>query len=142
MRLTEVPADVALEEELGRGVASSKGAARAKRSRVPFREFLPQSGETNISVDRLSVAPLNDALAIAEARDTARGRTFYGWVVVTAESAGENGRQVVASPVYDNPYHADIVLPQSVAQDRDSQKRHAQELADSSRWRGIPEQMT
>ena len=139
MSFIGVPEGIALEEELGRGISSKKSA---KRSRIPLHAFLPPKGETNISVDRLSVAPLNEALAIAEARDTARGRTFYGWVVVTAESAGENGRRAVASPMPDNPYHADIVLPQSVAQDRDSQKLHAQELADFSSWRGVPEQMT
>ena len=53
-----------------------------------------------------------------------------------SEDAAGNGRRVVASPILDqNPYHADIVLPSVVAEDREEQKRHAQELADMSRWR-------
>ena len=38
---------IATEEELGRGVSSRRNAARARRSRVPFHEFLPPQGETN-----------------------------------------------------------------------------------------------
>ena len=138
MSFAEVPKDIALDEELGRGVASSRDAPRGQRTRVSLYAFLPRAGETKISVDRLSAAPSDEALAIAEARDATRGRTFYGWAVVPAEAAGDNGRWVDASPMPGNPYHADIILPQSIAHDRDAQKRHAQELADSSSWRGVP----
>ena len=65
----------------------------------------------------------------------ARGKTFYGWAVIDAETAASNGRQVTASPQLDNPYHADIVLPDAAVEDREEQKRHAQELADASIWR-------
>ena len=65
-------------------------------------------------------------------------KIFYGWAVVTTEEASSNQRQVIASPLPTNPYHADIVLPSLAAEDREEQKRHAQELADASRWRDRP----
>ena len=135
MSAVEIPANVASQEELGRMISSSKSAARARRSRLPFTEFLPPPGRIDISVDRLSIAPADEAFANADGSADARGRTFYGWAVVTAESACGNKRRVVASPIPDtNPYHADIILPEHVTGDREEQKRHAQELADLSRW--------
>ena len=68
----------------------------------------------------------------------ARDATFYGWALVSADEAGRNARQVISSPVCSNPYHADIVLPEATAEDREEQKRHAQELADASHWRSRP----
>ena len=137
--MVKVPEDIAPEEELGRGVFSSKNANRAKRSRVPHHVFLTRPGEINISVNRLSVAPPNEALRIADRVAGRRDATFYGWAFVNAERAGINARQVVSSPLPgSNPYHADIVLPKLVAEDREEQKRHAQELADASRWRERP----
>ena len=135
MSSVEAPVDIAPREELGRMISSSKSTARARRSRLPFTEFLPPPGRIDISVDRLSVAPVNEALANADGLAAARVRTFYGWAVVIAESASGNGRRVVSSPIPDaNPYHADIILPEHVIGNREEQKRHAQELADLSRW--------
>ena len=133
----DIPESVNPSEELGRGVSSSRIARRARRPnfQVPFNVFLPPRGERSISVDRLSVAPHDEAVAIADSRDAARGRTFYGWAVTTGFAVTDNGRRIVASPIPDvNPYHADIVLPENAAHDREEQKRHAQELADASRW--------
>ena len=133
----EIPESIAPGERLGRGVSSSRIARRARRPhfQIPLTVFLPPRGESTISVDRLSVAPHDAAATIADRRDRERARTFYGWAVITAEAATYNGREVVASPIPDvNLYHADIVLPQNVALDREEQKRHAQELADASYW--------
>ena len=95
---------------------------------------------TEISVDRLDLAPPAEAAAAALRIANERGPTvsFYGWAVVIAQEAGADGRQVRASAKPDNPYHADIVLPDLAAEDREEQKRHAQELADSSSWRERP----
>ena len=128
-------AGIAHDEELGRGVFSSKQAKRAQRSRVPYHVFLERSGCTHISVDRLTMPSAEDAEVIAGRVAEARDSTFYGWAVVTAAEAQKNDRRVVPSPLPDNPRHADIVLPQAVTDDREEQKRHAQELADVSRWR-------
>ena len=97
--------------------------------------FLEKEGEARLSVDRLNVAPPAEALEIAEGVAESRNATFYGWAVVAAELAHTNGRQVFATPQLGNPYHADIVLPDPAVEDREEQKRHAQELADSSIWR-------
>lgn len=128
-------AAVALDEELGRGVFSSKNAKRAERSRVPHHVFLERPGRINISVDRLALASAEQVERVAEAMAEARGAVFYGWAVVTADRARESGRRVVSAPLPDNSRHANIRLPQAAADDREEQKRHAQELADASGWR-------
>ena len=135
----EAPQKIEDAEELGRGVFSRRNAERARRSRVPFRAFLEKQGETKISVDRLSAAPPEEVAGIASAVGEKRGAPFYGWAFLTASRARENGREAVASPIADNPHHADIVLPQAAAEDREEQKRHAQELADASSWRERPD---
>lgn len=135
-----VPDQVGPDEELGRSVFSSKQANRASRSTVPHHVFLTKEGETWISVDRLSVAPQSEALALAQAAGRDRDRTFYGWAEVNATAVRRSGRNVVATPVHGtNPYHADIVLPDAASADREEQTRHAQELADASRWRPRPD---
>ena len=126
------------QENLGRGVFSSRNRDRARRARVPHHVFLEREGRTTISVDRLDLAPLAEAAATALRVAHDRGATFYGWAVVTARKAGADGRHVRASAQPDNPYHADIVLPDLAAEDREEQKRHAQELADVSSWREHP----
>lgn len=87
-----------------------------------------------ISVDRLSMAPQTVAKAVAMAVAQARGATFYGWAVIAASDASDNGRKVHCTPQLDNPYHADIELPELARHDSEAQKQHAQELADASRW--------
>ncbi|MYD60046.1 MAG: hypothetical protein F4W91_03300 [Gemmatimonadetes bacterium] len=133
-----IPNNIAPEEDLGRSVFSSRDAKRARRSRVSLNAFLEKEGQTDISVDRLSIAPEEEAVAIADNVGTARNRTFYGWAVVTAEEARRSEREAIASPLKNNLYHADIRLPELTAEDREEQKRHAQELADISRWRERP----
>jgi len=130
-----IPEHLTREEELGRRVYSSKSARRAERSRVPFHEFLEIPGEVLLSVDRLSIGPPNKVTGIAVQDGVARGKTFYGWAVLTVEQATRDGREATASPLPNNPYHADIRLPSPADEDREVQKQHAQELADNSRWR-------
>ncbi len=136
--MMKVPNNIAMEEELGRDVFSKRKAKRAQRSGARLNVFLEKLGETDISVDRLSVAPPDEAIAIADNVALERNKIFYGWAVVTTEEVSSNQRQVIASPLPTNPYHADIVLPSVAAEDREEQKRHAQELADASRWRDRP----
>ena len=136
--MVSVPPRIGSDEELGRHVFSHRHANRALRSTVPHHVFLIQEGKTGISVDRLSVAPGSEALALAEASAAGRGRAFYGWATVNARTARRNDREVMAAPIPKNPYHGHIVLPVSTAADREEQTRHAQELADASRWRPRP----
>ena len=124
-------------EELGRGIFSSRLAKRA-RTVIPKNVFLEKAGNMRISVDRLSLAPTAEAIRIADEVANQRGRTFYGWAVITAEGASGNGRFVEPSPLERNPFHADIVLP-SEAIEREEQKVQAQLLADASTWRKRPQ---
>lgn len=126
--------DIALGERLGRGVFSSSKAKRARRGRVLHNVFLEKAGEAEISTDRLDKAPVMEAISVAESVAVARGDSFYGWATLDAEIATQSGRKVEATPRLDNPYHADIVLPGAAIEDREVQKRHAQELADASKW--------
>lgn len=130
--------NLAAGENLGRSVLSSGQAKRARRRRVPFHLFLEKEGETRLSVDRLDDVPPAEAVEIADRMAAARRRQFYGWAVIVVEDASANARRVIASPLLDNPYHADIILPDSTIEDREEQKRHAQELADASTWRARP----
>ena len=126
---TQVPMEIAPDEELGRRIRSSRHLS------IPKHLFIPPPG-THLSVDRLSIASAADAMQeliqLAEKKCTQSGRTFYGWAVLTAAVVRQNERRVVASPEDDNPYHADIVLPEKVADDQLAINRHAQELADAA----------
>ena len=111
---------------------------------MPRRVFLERWGEVEISVDRLNFAEPEEMAALGDSVAASRSSvnrkvTFYGWLVIAAEDAESNGRQVVYTPQPDNPYHTDIILPDSTAEDRDEQISHAQELADASRWRERPD---
>ena len=134
-----VPSAIGSGEDLGRSVFSSKNRDRARRGKAPHHVFLEREGTLEISVDRLNYAPEIEMSEIAERVAANRNATFYGWAVVVEDSACANERGAIATPRPDNPYHADIVLPAPAAEDREEQKRHAQELADASTWRERPE---
>ena len=134
-----VPETIADWEELGRGIYSRSAAKRASRNRTPYSVFLPPTGEISISVDRLSVASLGEAIGIARRRSANREGEFRGWATVSVDTACKDDRSVVASPIEgENPYHADIVLPAVVVSDRKMQKHHALALARYSSWREDP----
>lgn len=138
-----LPQSISSDEALGRGVFSKGQARRAKNGIVPRHAFLEACGKVELSVDRLDfaepeeMAELGDKVAVGRSVD--RTVTFYGWAVIAAEDAESNGRQVVYTPQPGNPYHTDIILPDSTAEDRDEQISHAQELADASLWRERPD---
>ena len=134
----KLPDNIASEESLGRGVFSSRDSKRASRRRVPYRVFLERDGVIKISVDRLDFEPPNKMAVVADKVAAARRRTFYGWAVLAAKQACEEERRLIADPQLDNPYHANIVLPDFAGEDREEQVRHAQQLADNSRWRERP----
>ena len=134
-----VPATVAPDEALGRCVFSSREARRGRRrGKVRFNVFLERPGIQDLSVDRLDRASVEEATGLGERAATRRQQTFYGWGVVSAERAVDNGRSVAATPRPDNPFHADIVLPDRAVSKREEQKVHAQQLADLSSWRASP----
>ena len=126
--------DIEDRENLGRRLFSKRRRDRARRGRIPLDVFLERLGTIRISVDRLDLSSPLEATAIADRAAKARSKPFYGWAVVTARQAGAKGRRVEASPQPDNPYHADVVLPDVAREDQDKQKRHAQELAKGAAW--------
>jgi len=129
------PGDIGDRENLGRRLFSRRRRDRARRGRVPLDVFLERLGTTRISVDRLDLSSPLEATSIADRAAKARNRPFYGWAVVMAQQAGAGGRRVEASPQRDNPYHADVILPDVVEEDQDEQKGHAQQLANGATWR-------
>ena len=130
-----VEEDVSETESLGREVFSEKTAKRARRNLITFRIFLEREGINSISVDRLDYSSEEEALRIAQQNADARSASFYGWAVVLGDRAMSHSRKVVPSPTSQNPFHADIVLPDQAVVDREVQKQHAQNLADEATWR-------
>ena len=128
-------------EELGRGVFSRSHRRRAANTgMIPYQAFLERAGERTISVDRLSRAPLEKAAANARwvAKQRTPVRNFYGWAVVSVENVQKLGLDVTDSPYPENPYHADIVLPSSAAENREEQEHYAWDLARVASWRPAP----
>lgn len=130
--------DVAPDECLGRRVFSNRDRNRAKREKTPLKVFLEKEGTRTISTDRVDVVNPDVIAAIADKSAANRSGPFRGWAVVSRQNACKRGRHVCASPLPDNPYHADIVLPEAAALDPDEQEVHAQELARCSKWRERP----
>ncbi len=131
----ETPALISESEELGRGVFSGRDARAAERGQVRATVFLERQGVREISVDRITLAPPGEAVAIADAVAAGRegNRSFYGWAVLSASEVISVGCTVVATPYAGNPYHADILLPES-AVDEWEQRQYALELAARARW--------
>lgn len=125
------------KEELGRGIFDSRRAKKAASGIILPNIFKERDGVREISVDRLS---FGHHAQISKVHDTERfNQTFYGWAVLAAKEAAEQGRSVVASPVQDNPYHAEIVLPDAGRDDPvDDQNAHALSLAMRAKWMPRP----
>lgn len=137
---TELP-PLSPEDPLGRYVLSEKRARRAlKRGIIAANDFLESLARDHLSVDRLDLAPDKEMAAIADGVAVARGRTFFGWTVVSVRHASEMGRRVEVTPLLDNPFHADIYLnlPDG-AERRDAAKQHALNLAKRAAYRPRPD---
>ena len=120
-------------EQLGRRIFSKTAAKRAYLRGVIIPNVF-DIGDNLISVDRLSVASLGEVEQAAQRSSGARG-PVQGWAVVGCGTVRASGR-VRASPMADNPYHADIVLPLPPA-DADRarlRKERAQDLAKIAQW--------
>ena len=131
------------EWEEGRCVFSSSHRRKAANTgKVPYQAFLEKAGVREISVDRLNCTTPDKSAAngrrVGEQRDPPLN--FYGWAVVSTERVRNVGCNVVDSPLPGNPYHADIVLPDSVAANREEQEHYAVTLAGMAGWRPYPEE--
>ena len=138
-----VPSQIGMEESLGRSVFSRKDAGRASRNQIPASVLVPPKRRLDVSVDRLDFVTTEIATSLGDHAAAQRStpeteRSYYGRVVIKARYAQEDGRTVNATPQCCNPYHADIVLPES-ALNEDIQKKHAQQLASASCWEPLPD---
>lgn len=140
MTPVQVPREIAPTELLGRAVNHGKDRDRAARGAIPASLFVLREDEEGISVDRLTHAPPDEALAIANKRaaemEPVGQRTFYGWVVISAERAQRCARIVRASPLKDgsNDYHAEITYPDSYIDDEGKEVDHIENLSDLGCW--------
>lgn len=131
-----------LDDKLGR-----RAKHRSHIQKPRFYEFNPPKGCNKISVDRLGVARDAEIAEIAikafsrpdedskRDGDSKPGR-FLGWYVLTVKDVKQVGCRVECSPIPENPYHADIVFPQSEAvQDRHPHRILAKALAAASTFK-------
>ena len=98
--------------------------------------FLEREDAESISVDRMDHAPIHELAAWSRERGRNKNppQAFYGWAVLTAEHAGRGGRTVIATPMPQNPCHADIFLNVAGDERRRQQKQHANEMAAHAIW--------
>jgi hypothetical protein len=126
-------------DPLGRGVFSSAEAKRWRRGADGgVTRTFDEPGQPSLSVDRLGHASddVMTAIGVRIAAGREGNRNFYGWAVVSVDSAERMGRTVRVTPLDDNPYHADIDLNLSEGADqRDDRIEHVKDLADRAQWK-------
>lgn len=115
---------------IGRGIFYEEDAKKAKNGKpVRYYRFMPQTGKSDISVDRFDFCSYQDLVKIQEQNASNRnnGNKFCGWVKSQTSIIRKNNRDIKPNPMDNNPYHALIVLPGPL--DKGEQKKHAVELA-------------
>ena len=114
---------------LGRAIFQSKYA----KSKIHPRVFI-EKRNCSISMDRFGFCSDKDLINIQDKNAQSRGsqRSFYGWAKLKAIDARKENREVKSTPIKENPYHADIILPKDT---KDDLITHATSLAVSSDWK-------
>ena len=128
--MKQPPGKIGPDETVGRQVNSRKNAKRYRNRPIPWRAMFEARCRSDISVDRLHLDWQVEVTQVARQLQ----RTFYGWVVVTPDTAQEQGRGLEPSPTATNPYHADILLPD---RDEDTRREHATSLANRAWWQPV-----
>ena len=128
------------DEALGRRVASTKTRSKVQAGDAPLTLFItpPHNPERHkVSVDRLLDDWLEDATGVADNyyEKNMPERNFYGWAEVSQASAGEQGRSIQLTPLSDNQYHTNIVLPDTAATREQEIEDHAIALAANAHWK-------
>jgi hypothetical protein len=132
--MIELPITVDGSEEVGRGIFDSKKAKHARAGNISPRVFRERDGIKELSVDRLSFGAHSE---LSEIHDKERpGQSFQRWAKLSVQDATKNGREIFARPIVPtNPYHAEIVLPESPELEfGEEQDQHALNLAMLSVW--------
>ena len=148
---------LSIADRVGRGVFSKRNRGDLKKGQAPAALFFDRTSPTSISVHRLTpnagehppadsdlasdetMADIGDSAARARSASAGETRQFYGWGELSVKDAGKNRRIVRASPLPENPWHADIVLPEICANNAEARWEHAEELAALAVWRPRPE---
>ena len=121
-----VPNSIDAKDNLGREESSGRSAKYAfrhrnakNRSGPRVSKFKPPKDSNEISVNRLGLAPDSEMAEIGIRNATRLRKSFWGWYILSANDVEAVGCIVKPSPVPDNPYHADIVMPVALdAEDR------------------------
>ena len=129
---------VAVIERLGREESSERNARKAFRRQredgedwAPVSKFKPPGNSNEISVNRMDMAPPGDIAEIGQRNASRLKKSFWGWYILSASDVKSTGCSVLPSPLLDNPYHADVVVPVPPdAEDRrDAMTEFARDLA-------------
>ena len=114
----EAPGSIAKEDRLGREERSQKSARRSFRrlkeegkARVPVLRFKSPRNSNEIPVNRMDLAPVDTMAELGMRNARSLGKSFWGWYILTTGDVEGVGCSVKPSPLDDNPYHADIVIP-------------------------------
>lgn len=122
------------DEKLGRDERSQTSARRSfrrlkaeGRARVPVAKFEPPKNSNEISVNRMNLAPTDTLAELGERNANLSGKNFWGWYTLMTGDVEDVGCKAIPTPLDDNPFHADIVLP--VASDADDRRDALREYA-------------
>ena len=132
--LDGISGEISATDRLAREEWSRRSARRSfrkriqkMRERVPVARFMPPKNSNEISVNRLDLTSDEEMASIGVRNARNLEKEFWGWYVLTARDVEEEGCAVRSSPLLDNPYHADIVLP--VPLDAEDRKNALREYA-------------
>lgn len=118
-----IPKDIASDEELGRLISQKGNTCPGGRWRL-FRDR-----HKHISVDRISVVEIDEAIEIAKNETSNTEVKFHGWLVMRVVDVLEekDERKVSYEPTCTNILHTHIILPDTSPETR---LDHAHKLAD------------
>ena len=134
-------------ERLGRRVINLRRLKRIQSNiddgmdyPCPHQIFTPKLGESEISVDRLDLAPTRKVAEVAKRISEQNNKVFYGWGVLVYRSVFLIGFTAKESPDQDssNDYHASLYFPDS-GEEKDKRVDFARELAEIATWLPYPE---
>ncbi len=124
-------------ERLGREESSETNARKSFRrlnvgnAWAPVSKFKPPKNSNEISVNRMDLARINTLAELGKRNAASLGNLFWGWYILTKDAVEEVGCSVMQSPLDENPYHADIIIPVSLDAEerRDDVIAYARDLA-------------
>ena len=133
----EATNSVATGERLGREESSETKARKSFRrlnegnAWAPISKFEPPKNSNEISVNRMDLANENTFAELGKRHAAPLGNLFWGWYILTKEEVEEVGCSVMQSPLDENPYHADIIIPVPLDAEerRDNVIAYARDLA-------------